>query len=142
MRPVDAPRVRLSGWHQALVFTVLAALLATGIIWLVFQFITAPELMGAHPAQVWSLRVHGGLAMVMGVVAGTLMPRHVATAWRLRRNRLSGSAMLALLLLLAVTGWLLYYAGPEWRDAASWAHWVIGLVLPVALAVHWLQRKR
>ncbi len=142
-RAIHTPRVRLARWQQALVFAVLAALLASGVVWLVFQFLVAPELMGAHPAQVWSLRIHGGLAMGALVVVGSVLPHHALAAWRLRRNRTSGGAMLAVLLALTVTGWLLYYAGsPALRDAASWGHWLVGLATPLLLAWHWLQRKR
>jgi hypothetical protein len=137
------PRVRLAGWQEALVFVVLAGLLASGVVWLVFQFLLAPELMGAHPAQAWSLRIHGGLAMLALLVVGSLLPHHALAAWRLRRHRVSGGAMLAVMAILAITGWLLYYAGsPALRDAASWSHWLVGLAVPLLLAWHWLQRKQ
>ncbi|MGM9480351.1 DUF4405 domain-containing protein [Roseateles sp. NT4] len=135
--------MRLTSWHQLMVFAVLAGLLASGVVWLVFQFLGEPEVMGMHPAQAWSLRIHGGLAMLALVVVGSLLPHHALAAWRTGRNRLSGGTMLALLALLALSGWLLYYAGsPALRDAASLCHWLMGLATPLLLAWHWRQRRR
>ena len=137
------PTLRLTGWHQGMVWAVLAGLLASGAVWLVFQFLVEPGDMGLHPAQAWSLRIHGGLAMLALVVVGSLLPHHALAAWRIGRNRLSGGTMLAALTLLAVSGWLLYYAGsPALRDTASLCHWLLGLATPLLLGWHWLQRRR
>ena len=137
------PRIRLARWHELLVLAVLAGLLATGVVWLVFQYLVAPNPMGMHPVQAWSVRIHGALAMAMLLVCGSLLPNHVSVAWRSRRNRRSGSLMLAALLGLAVTGWLLYYASSEaLRDVSSLCHWIAGLLLPALLGWHLLQRHK
>ena len=90
-----------------------------------------------HPLEPWLIRLHGGTAMAVLVLLGLLLPVHVRRAWLVARNRVSGSVMLVLCLLLALSGWALYYAGGEaTRAAAGRVHVVIGLTLPVFLLAH------
>jgi hypothetical protein len=90
-----------------------------------------------HPLEPWLIRVHGGAALAVLVLLGLLLPVHVRRAWLVARNRVSGSVMLALCLLLALTGWALYYAGGETiRTVASRVHVVLGLALPFLLLMH------
>jgi cation transport ATPase len=136
-------KVRLAGWHEVLVHAVMLGLVASGAVWLLFQYWLAPDAMGTHPAQAWSLRVHGALAMLTLVVAGSLLPVHATGAWQQRRNRRSGTLLLLVTTTLAVTAWGLYYAGsPELRAAASLVHWVVGLLTPLLLCVHVLLGRR
>jgi cation transport ATPase len=137
--PKPAPKptpIRLALWHKTLTWALLLALVVSGTAWLVLHLLT-PEAASPHLAQTWSLRVHGGLAMLMLLITGSLLPRHVAPAWARGRNRTSGAAVLGTLALLTATGWSLYYSGgPSVRDVASLLHWITGLTAPVLLLVH------
>ena len=141
--PTQDVSVRLTAWHEVLVLATLVGLLVSGLVWLLFQYVFAPELLGTHPAQALSMRAHGAFAMVMLLVVGALLPHHVSGAWRARRNHRSGTLLLAATLLLGGTGWLLYYASsPALRELSSACHWVAGLVMPLLLAWHLVQRHR
>ncbi|MGH8630441.1 MAG: hypothetical protein ACREU7_06710, partial [Burkholderiales bacterium] len=68
---------------------------------------------------------------------GSVALWHSWRAWRSQRNRLTGGIFAVLNLLLALTGYLLYYAGGEQvRSAASVTHWAAGIGFPVVLIWH------
>jgi hypothetical protein len=141
--PLQPTPIRLVSWHKALTWSVLLALVASGAVWLVCHHLLSADAAQPHPAEAWSLRVHGGLAMLMLLITGSLLPRHVAPAWVRRRNRASGAAVLVLLTLLTATGWFLYYSGaPSVRDVASLLHWISGLAAPALLLGHVALGKR
>lgn len=131
-------RVRLSAPFEAWLCGLLAGLWVSGVVWLVAHHGLAPrDDMATHPAESWSLRLHGALAMAMLVALGQLLGPHMVGAWRRRRNRGSGGAMAAAMAFLVLGGYLLYYSGwPALRDAVSVTHWGAGLALPALLALH------
>jgi hypothetical protein len=135
-----ADTVRLGYWHQFSVYAATAALGVTGAVWLVCHYLLAtPGDFGPqpHPMEPWMLRLHGAAAMAGLIVYGSLLPIHVRRAWSLRRNLVLGIAVIGAMLLLTLTGYLLYYAGgEESRAAISAVHWVAGLLAPALLTWH------
>ncbi|MBI3885707.1 MAG: hypothetical protein HY302_08280 [Opitutae bacterium] len=132
--------VRLGPAHRAWLFGAFAMAFVTGVAWWVLHrwFQTAGEFGPAPlPAERWLIRLHGAAAMLTLLLLGSLLTLHVKRAWLARRNRRSGTLLLALNALLAATGYALYYAGGEsLRAFASRAHLALGLGLPVLLALH------
>jgi hypothetical protein len=57
--------------------------------------------------------IHGGAATVTLVLLGARIPIHVLRAWRSRRNRLAGAAMVIANVLFVATAFGLYYAGSD-----------------------------
>ncbi|HEV8260399.1 MAG TPA: hypothetical protein VGQ19_06550, partial [Burkholderiales bacterium] len=127
-------------WHQGAVYGATAALAVSGTIWLVLHyFFAVPGEYGpqTHPLEPWMLRLHGAAAMAALVIYGSLLPVHVRRAWSIRRNIALGIGLVSIMLLLTVTGYLLYYSGDEnARPVISAAHWILGLVVPALLAWH------
>jgi hypothetical protein len=81
--------------------------------------------------------------MVMLILTGSAVALHGPVGWRERRNRVSGLALCGALIAITVTGYCLYYLGDEGaRMAASLSHWILGLALPVVLALHALLGRR
>lgn len=75
--------------------------------------------------------------MVTLVLLGSLLTLHVRRAWLAGRNRRSGTLLLALNAVLALSGYALYYSGGETlRALASNVHLALGLALPVLLVAH------
>ena len=131
--------MRLSRGHRNWVYWGGAALFATGAIWLVFRFFLREHgEFGEppHPSEIWWLRLHGALAMVMLVVSGSLLPIHVRRGWHQHKNRLAGSIVIAIIAALVASGYALYYGDEESRPVVSALHWIIGLGAPVALIWH------
>jgi len=135
-----ADSIRLGRWHQGSVYGATAVLAISGILWLVLHYFMAkPGEYGPqiHPLEPWLLRLHGAAAMAGLVIYGSLLPVHVRRAWSIRRNIALGIAVVAVMLFLTLTGYLLYYAGDEeTRPVISAVHWVLGLGVPALLAWH------
>ena len=132
--------IRLGRWHQAAVYGATAALALSGIIWLVLHyFLAASGEYGPpiHPLEPWMLRLHGAAVMAALIIYGSLLPVHIRRALSMRRNIALGIGLTALMLLLTVTGYLLYYAGDEnARPMISATHWLVGLAMPALLVWH------
>jgi hypothetical protein len=134
--------MRLSARHEFWVYLSGAALLISGVGWLVGHYFLAADGLPAS-SEPWWLRLHGAALIVFLVVFGALMPNHVVMGWRLRRNRRSGVFMFAVVALLTLTGYGLYYSGGDQQRAViSAVHWLIGLASALVLALHALLGKR
>lgn len=131
--------VRITPRHRRFVDATLATLLATGVLWLLLEPGDSAEAMSVAARGAWradvALHTLAGLA---GLVAlGTLWLVHIRRAWRSRRNRVAGTATLALFVALAVTGWALGYASLGMpHEAIARMHWIGGFVAAAVYLVH------
>ncbi len=132
--------MRLAQRHKRWVYWSVAMLFASGALWLLFHyFVRVHGEFGEtpHPLEVWWLRLHGAAAMLVLIVVGSLLPVHIRVGWHQRRNLAAGVPLLALALLLALTGYALYYfGGEESRGWISVIHWAAGLVAGGVLVWH------
>lgn len=119
----------------------------TGLAWLALHYLFRPHgEFGdtVNPFEPWALRVHG-LAVLLGLfLYGSLLRPHMIRAWQIRRNRVSGVIVTAIIGVLSLTGYLLYYSADERvRPFVSLTHWIIGLCIAAALPLHiFYGRKR
>ena len=132
--------MRLSAGHRSWVYWSAALLFGSGALWLICHYFLqvegefGPTL---HPLEPWSLRVHGGAAMLALVLVGSLLPVHVRRAWHQRHNLLPGILLLSIMLALTLSGYALYYFGGEQaRPVISLLHWGVGLGTPLLLLWH------
>lgn len=88
--------------------------------------------IAAHSFLVW----HGVSAAFALLAFGAVLPGHIRSAWNVKRNRGSGSAMIVVMAALMLSGLLLYYGDEEWRDRVVWAHWIAGFIAFAAFPVH------
>jgi hypothetical protein len=140
MRPVN----RLPRWQRLTAEVAGAALLASGIVWLLAHYgggAVSGDL--PHPAEPWMMRLHGGAAMAALFALGLLAAGHVPHGWRVtatrhgRRQRRLGLALLALAAAAVGSGYLLYYFVPErWRGLIGGLHSAAGLVMAALLVWH------
>ena len=125
-----APSLRWSLYSAGL------ALLASGAAWLYVRY-GVPDASRPRALLSASMRIHGAAAMAALVLAGAVTALHVKAAWMDRRNITSGVVLAVSLLIIVITGYLLYYVGDESaRALASAAHWLLGLGAPIALWWH------
>jgi hypothetical protein len=138
--------IRLGPWHQGTVYGATALLVVSGVIWILLHFfmVTQGEFGETHhPLENWMLKTHGGAAMAGLIIYGSLLPIHIRRAWAIRRNIFLGIGLVLLMLLLTITGYLLYYAGGEdTRPIISAAHWILGIGAPLLLTWHVVSGKR
>lgn len=137
--------VRPSAKTRLLINVTGVGLWLSGVLWLVFHFYLrregewGPE---PHELEPWWLRLHGAFAFLTLWTAGLLFASHMARGWATARRRVTGVLLVGWLLLLAISGYLLLYAGDDgvW-GILSPTHWIAGLALPLAYVAHrWLRR--
>ena len=134
-------RVRLPNWQRRAVYGVTAALVLTGLLWWLLDANRGDN--GAGATQVWTLRLHGFVAMLGLVFFGSLLSSHIRIAWDVNRNRVLGVTLGGVAITLALTGYGLYYLGGELsRSVASWLHFIFGVSLPVLLWQHIKRGRR
>jgi hypothetical protein len=123
-------------------------LLASGLLWLLAHYaLPLPEDAARHPVEPWAMRIHGAATLFGLAMLGSIWTTHVVPAWHRGSHRLSGGTLFGLWLLLALSGYGLYYLADEsQRGFTSALHIALGLVLPLGLAIHIVQaineRKR
>lgn len=150
-------------WQRLGVYGAAGVMTATGVLWLLLrfllpdgddQFVDAANLRGnsilgalinapfwtlslVTTCKAWLIRLHAAAALWFCVIVGSLLPLHISGAWRRGQNRLSGSANIAIFLVLLATGYALWYA-PDgfFRLSSEWLHWAIGAVLPISIWLH------
>jgi len=132
---------RLAASLRYCLYAATALVFATGALWLAARCLPTRPLPDGLAAA--SMRVHGGAAMVLLVLIGWTASLHAPSAWRERKNLVSGVFLSTALVLLTATSYCLYYLGGESaRAISSLGHWILGLALPVAFACHvWLGRR-
>jgi len=127
---------RIPAWGIGAIFLLLGINFVSGIAVWYGQTIQAEQLQTPgwlRPALV----LHGCMFPVQCILFGILLAHHIRLGWQLRANLLSGFATEFIFAGLVLTGVGLYYVGAEeWRDRMVWAHRVLGLLLPVSLAIH------
>jgi hypothetical protein len=139
MTSVRSPAL-LSARRRRLVYVLLGGLWASGAAWLVLRyFMQRNDEFGPtpHPLTPVVLMIHGAFAMAALAVLGFVWGVHVVPAWRRGHRRATGIAIVALFVLLAASGYGLYYLGDEnARARTSLVHWVLGLAAIVPFVVH------
>ena len=121
-------------------------LLISGVVWLYSYFFLSERTdYGTIPSsyEAWSMQVHGAAVPVFLIIFGWLFPTHITRAYRARKNAVSGLVLLASMLWLILTGYLLYYCGHEGtRRLSSVTHSVIGVSVVIILALHIILGRR
>jgi hypothetical protein len=102
-----------------MLYSALGVLLASGIAW---------EAMSPGATASLVMKIHGAAGMLTLVLLGALLAQHVPAGWTSRKNRKSGAILLGAMAWLALTGYLLYYAGTEsLRWYAAQSHLWVGI---------------
>jgi hypothetical protein len=142
-RPPELHRSnRLDSLRRRALYALLAILVGSGAVWLCVHWRRADDALPS-PLEPWMMKLHGGAAMMTIYLAGTMLYGHMLGAWRRRHNRGTGAVAAATLLLLASSGYGLYYfGGATLRQATEWLHWVLGFAVPLLLWWHVSRGRR
>ena len=138
MRPNS---IRLKPRLRATFYAVFGLLFLSGFAWWIVRIWARPsgeaDSVPPSPWEPWLLKTHGAAAMAALVLFGILYLSHILRGWRARRNRFTGSGLVAVCLLLVVTGYLLYYSGGDTaRAVVSLLHLWLGLAFPIIIVTH------
>ena len=133
---------RLASWQIWLLTLSGSGLWLSGAGWLLLHYFGqkagefGPEM---NPAEPWMMTAHGLFLIPVLMGIGGMFVAHIPKGWPHIRQRVAGIALCAILAVLIISGYLLYYAGDELlREWTSLAHWTIGLALPVVFLWHYL----
>jgi hypothetical protein len=144
-RIVKPGTAKLARWQIWLLCVSGAVLWLTGGAWLLLHYFGqtqndfGPQ---TNPLEPWMLRLHGLVLIPALMGLGGLMVAHIPKGWAYPHQRLPGSILAAILLVLTATGYLLYYAsGETLRAASSITHWALGLAVPVIFIWHYLGKR-
>src|SRR5512146_1627320 len=111
--------LRLTLW------TVFAALWASGCLWLAVHFgLQKPSEFGPIPSP-WEapvLRIHGWLAVAGVFLLGWIGGSHVLDRWTARRNRNSGLMLAGTAAVIVLSGYALYYTTDRLQSVAAAVH--------------------
>lgn len=131
---------------QAAVYLIMGALWVTGCGWLLLdQFIAARGPFGKtpHPLEQPLLLIHGITSVLSMYLLGWISVRHVLRWWRGGLRRLSGGVLAAMLALLVVSGFALFFVSDDrWQYVAALIHEVLGVAVTVFAIQHWFFYQR
>lgn len=137
--------VRFGSARLRAFYVIGAGVWLSGGLWLCFHyFLVKPGEFGpqSNPLEPWWLKLHGAFAFAATWFFGLLWGTRITVAWPSGRRRSSGSVLAGIILLLIVSGYLLYYVGDDTaRSIVSIGHWGIGLVCPALYWAHRMRRK-
>jgi hypothetical protein len=132
--------LRVERWHRRCIYAVFTLLALSGTAWLVARYWMRPVTEfgeSIHPLEPLSMKVHGGMAMLMLFFLGSLMNAHIRRALKAGRNLVTGWGMICTMLLLVGSGFGLYYlAGEANRNIWSAVHWIVGLAVMLLFVAH------
>lgn len=137
---------RLARWQIWLLTLSGLALWSTGVVWLILHYYGqvqgefGPE---ENPVDPWLLRLHG-LALIFALLGiGAMFVAHIPKGWTHRVQRVAGIALCSFLVVLIISGYMLYYvSGDDLRQWTSIVHWSVGLPLPAIFAWHYVNGLR
>jgi hypothetical protein len=138
------PGIHLSRRTRTWINCVGLSVWFTGVGWMAVHYLFEPRDAAnfrGNSEPLW-LKWHGAFAVLAIWTGGLLWGLHIVKAWRQHRHRWSGGSLAGALLLLIVSGYLLYYvADDRARSAISSIHQVVGVAILLAYLIHRLAKK-
>ncbi len=135
----------LPDWLKPVLLGGALLLAVTGALWLWLHYrLGAGSAEGAlpHAWEAMLMRLHGLGVVVFLFALGGLGPVHVPRGWREQRSVRSGLTMVTCAVLLAASGYALYYwVGEAMRPLLGWLHSAVGLLMAIAFVFHWRGRS-
>ncbi|SRR6266702_2940250 len=131
--------MRLGVWQRSAVYATTVTVGTSGLIWFVAHDFFNDASSDVTRAM---LSLHGFASYALLVVLGSLLPLHVRSGWRHRRNILTGIASLTTMAILGGTALVLYYGSEETHAPARWVHLGLGLFVILLLPIHAFRQNR
>ena len=128
------------------VYLIVGALWLSGCLWLYLdQFLARPGQFGItpHPWEPALLLIHGVTAILSMYLFGWISARHILRWWPGGLRRFSGATLAALLALLVLSGFALFFLTDDaWQHRVTLIHDGLGLAVTFFAVQHWFFRKR
>ena len=120
------------------------ALWLSGCLWLILYFFFSQSGEWGPVQHPWApavLKIHGWIAVASVFLLGWVTARHVSDRWAQTQKRVSGLGIASIAVVLAVTGYALYYTTDGLHDAAALAHESLGVAAILLALAHWKRRR-
>jgi len=138
-RQLMPQRLRLS------VYAVFGGVWLTGCAWwALHRYFAIREEFGVarHPWEPTIASLHGVLAIATAFLFGWVMARHGSEGWRQRKRRASGGALAAVVAVLSISGFALFFLiDADWQSDTAIVHDALGLLVTAFAAEHWRTSK-
>jgi len=130
--------MQLRLWQKTAVYCTTVMVGLSGLFWFVVHDVLANE-----PGDLIRLllTLHGVSAYALLVAIGSLLPIHVRSGWRRRRNLVTGLTVITLTAVLGVTALVLYYGDEDLQQPAKWLHLAFGFAFFVVFPAHALVKS-
>ena len=130
-------RLQLFWLHLSFALTAI-----TGIVFALMKYLMTSDdefAVANHPWQPHMLALHVVVAPALLFILGWVFSNHMLPKYRFGdgRNVKSGVAQMALIIPMALSGYLLQVSTHDGlREAMTWAHWITSAVFLLAYLVH------
>jgi hypothetical protein len=139
-------RARMSKAQRLTVYIIVGALWLSGCLWLILdQFFSEAGQFGSTPnfLQPPLLLLHGVLALLCLYLFGYISAHHIVRWWRRGLRRLSGGSFAAMLAVLTLGGFALFFVSDDqWQRIFVDTHDVLGIAVTAFALQHWLFARR
>jgi len=139
-------RARMPKAQRLTVYLIAGALWFSGCLWLCLdQFFSEPGQFGTTPnfLEPPLLLLHGVLSLFGLYLFGYISAHHVVRWWRAGLRRLSGGSLAAILAVLTLSGFALFFiSDDQWQHLLVDTHDVLGIAITAFALQHWLFRRR
>lgn len=126
-------------WQRHFVLMGMLSCSITGIAYLLgYEFHIARAILGSHSVLAW----HGITALLATMALGSVLPFHLKAGLKSKRKLWSGLSQLGFLLILLISGALLYYGSADIRESVVLTHWLVGLVFFSVFMVHGIYARK
>ena len=126
-------------WQKTFVIISMLMCSFSGSAYLLgHEFHFGRALIGNH----LMLAIHGLSGMLASIAIGSVLPFHLKAGYQSSRKRFSGLTQVAFLLILLITGGMLYYGPAELREFIIQLHWLTGIVFIAIFISHIVTKRR
>lgn len=128
---------KMPGWQRTFVICGMVTCSTTGLLYLLgHEFQILRTILGTHSI----LAAHGMTALLATLAMGSVLPFHLKAGMKSQRKWVSGFSQLTFLIVLLVSGSLLYYGPAEIRESVVELHWMAGLLFFAIFVLHAFNR--
>jgi hypothetical protein len=129
----------MPSWQRNFVLLGMLSCSLTGTAYLLgHEFEIQRTLLGTHTVLAW----HGVAAILASIALGSILPFHLKAGLKSKRKLFSGFSQLGFLVILLISGALLYYGSEEIRESVVLTHWVAGLIFFAIFLMHGVYSKK
>jgi cytosine/uracil/thiamine/allantoin permease len=126
---------KMPSWQRNFVLAGMLSCSLTGTAYLLgHEFQIQRTLLGTHAVLAW----HGVAAILASIALGSILPFHLKAGLKSKRKLVSGLCQLGFLVVLLISGALLYYGSEEIRDLVVLTHWLVGVAFFAIFLLHGL----